>query len=180
MDEIRNAADAYYKAKPKEMKKAKKMFKKIDKNGDGKVSYEEYAAYYKKKKPKKKRKKTEGVRPEHFAELDQNGDEYLDIKEATVLYYLSVSRKECDSCGLFIKDMFYSCEKCYKKSDDRHSYNLCVPCYRSRQFKHKHKTFLDNHVLQQKYKKGSSSVGCSILEAAAQMLSLFGGAGGSS
>ncbi|XP_042480044.1 uncharacterized protein LOC122060975 isoform X3 [Macadamia integrifolia] len=178
MDEIHSAAEAYFKAKPKEKKKAKKMFKKIDKNGDGKVSYKEYSSYYAKKKPKKKRKKNKGhPRPEHFAELDRDHDGYLDIEDATVLYYLSVSRKECDYCGLFIKAMLYACEKCYKKMDDRHSYYLCVPCYRSRQFKHKHKIFLDNHVLQQKYKKGSSSTGWKLAELIANILTSLGGSG---
>ncbi|XP_042480047.1 uncharacterized protein LOC122060975 isoform X5 [Macadamia integrifolia] len=122
MDEIHSAAEAYFKAKPKEKKKAEKMFKKIDKNGDGKVSYEEYSSYYAKKKPKKKRKKNKGhPRPEHFAELDRDHD--------------------------------------------------------GGQFEHKHKIFLDNHVLRQKYKKGSSSTGWKLAELIANILTSLGGSG---
>ncbi|KAJ4950529.1 hypothetical protein NE237_027361 [Protea cynaroides] len=167
MEEIRDAADAYYKAKPKEAKKAKKIFRKLDKNGDGKVSYQEYERFYKKKKLKKK-----GLKLEHFSPLDRNSDGYLDIKDANVLYYLTIARnKECDVCGVFIVGMFYACEKCYKRRSDRHSYILCVSCYRSGKFKHKHKTFLDNYVLEQKDK--GSAERWSTFGSVAEILSSF-------
>ncbi|XP_042480048.1 uncharacterized protein LOC122060976 [Macadamia integrifolia] len=148
MDEIRIAADAYYKARPeKKKKKVEKRFQNIDINRDGRVSKEEYASLYAMKKHK-------WPKSEHFTELDRDGDGYLDLEDATILHYLAISRRECDVCGLFIKGMFYSCEKCFDRSENGHSYNLCVPYFQSGEFKHKHDTFLDNYVLHEnRYKR---------------------------
>lgn len=97
MEEIRYAASEYYKGcSAEEKQKVERIFERLDENKDGKVSYEEFAAYY---------SSLGMARPssEKFADIDEDRDGYLDFPEAIVYYYLNRFRYYCDVCKLYIK-----------------------------------------------------------------------------
>ncbi|XP_042480046.1 uncharacterized protein LOC122060975 isoform X4 [Macadamia integrifolia] len=117
-------------------------------------------AYFKAKpKEKKKAKKM-------FKKIDKNGDGKVSYKEYSSYYAKKKPKKKRK------KNKGHPRPEHFAELDRDHD---------GRQFKHKHKIFLDNHVLQQKYKKGSSSSGWEIAKLVLQILSLglCGGSGSS-
>ncbi|XP_050374410.1 uncharacterized protein LOC126791948 [Argentina anserina] len=107
-----------------------------------------------------------------FQKLDCNRDGWLDFWEMLTFYYIIRTRYfQCRECSKYLSGLYFTCVDCFEGGAQsahynryRHhhhhydlgTYNLCVACYRSRNFvdHHPHHTyFLDNHILLQS-KKG--------------------------
>ncbi|XP_010243840.1 PREDICTED: uncharacterized protein LOC104587812 isoform X2 [Nelumbo nucifera] len=142
-EEIRGPAMTDYKNCSDERKEARmKTFRDLDSNSDGKISYEELKAFL----------SEEGYTGQKFkslAELDKDGDGYLDQWDFNVLQYMIDKRVSCKVCGLFIKGLCYSCAECMNKwiSKSGDNYYVCPACYHSGKFVHEHSTFWDNYEM---------------------------------
>ncbi|PIA49598.1 hypothetical protein AQUCO_01300408v1 [Aquilegia coerulea] len=142
MDEIREVALAYYANSSDDTKEvAKNFFNSMDIDGDGKISMNEFEEYVK--------KKWRRFKPELFAELDKDGDGFLDFEEVIVFYYMAKMRNSfCDGCcGEYLKNLYFTCVHCFQKKSSNQTYDLCLTCYQTKQFTHEHKVFLDNYAM---------------------------------
>ncbi|KAL5722288.1 hypothetical protein ACHQM5_005826 [Ranunculus cassubicifolius] len=80
-----------------------------------------------------------------FAELDCNGDGFLDFEESIVFFYIGHFRLFwCDNCGEYLKSVYFTCSDCFITEN---CYDLCVTCFGSKKFKHEHQDFIDNHAM---------------------------------
>eukprot|EP00262_Sarcandra_glabra_P001545 TRINITY_DN11687_c0_g1_i1.p1 TRINITY_DN11687_c0_g1~~TRINITY_DN11687_c0_g1_i1.p1 ORF type:complete len:191 (+),score=8.20 TRINITY_DN11687_c0_g1_i1:26-574(+) len=151
MEELRQAAFTYYSVSSKKDKEmAQKIFKKMDKDGNGQVSVVEFSKFVEKAG---KGKYTEAI----FAELDRDQNGYLDFDDAIVFYYIITARAICNKCGLIIKGIYYSCVKCMSRHvKSSQTCDLCPSCYGAGDFKHKHTAFLDNFALLRKKSQSDS------------------------
>ncbi|KAI9078798.1 hypothetical protein K1719_039256 [Acacia pycnantha] len=153
MEEIRKAARAVYDNLSDEAKKEMEdLFRSKDKNGDGKISLQEFmtsssnnntctAALLGSNLPENRK---------IFELIDQNGDGSLQFDEFVTLVYLCSSpRPWCNGCGDFIGGLFFTCTQCRlgNKGVRDMSYDLCIPCYHGGQFVHDHTDFVDNYSL---------------------------------
>ncbi|WCJ24133.1 hypothetical protein M5689_006115 [Euphorbia peplus] len=138
MEEISKTAQAYY-ANLSENKKqlASQVFKSIDANGDGKISFKEYG--------KKKFKSISSV--QFFQKLDKDGNGMLGFDEFIILQYLYVTERvySCDGCKVFLEGAYFTCVQCFN-NDSNNTYDLCCDCYSNR-IHHQHSVFLDNYTL---------------------------------
>ncbi|RVW99451.1 hypothetical protein CK203_038426 [Vitis vinifera] len=141
MEEIREAALAYYEAGTQEQRQlARAFFQTLDVDGDGIVSVQEFVDFL----------RGRGYRlldnPSFFQALDRDGNGCLDFYEVLTLYYIIKSgRPFCDGCGVFLKGLFFTCLDCYESSHT--TFNLCSACYRGKRFSHQHAAILDNYTL---------------------------------
>ncbi|KAI9078784.1 hypothetical protein K1719_039242 [Acacia pycnantha] len=104
MEEIRKAAKAVYDNSSDEAKKEMEdLFRSTDKNGDGKISLQEFMT-----SSIINNTCTAVLRRKFFKLIDQNGgDGTLQFDEFVTLVYLSSSpRPWCDGCGDFIGGEF--------------------------------------------------------------------------
>ncbi|GMP77623.1 hypothetical protein CsSME_00033837 [Camellia sinensis var. sinensis] len=140
MEEIRETAQFYYKAMPKNVRKlAKKLLKKMDDNGDGNVSLTEFTGFM-----------GEGYEamnnPAFFEEINKNKNGELDFDDVKILYYILQSgRPLCGCCRKSIVEMYFTCVKCF--SCDTKSFYLHPTCFCRGKYVHKHYDFLDNYAL---------------------------------
>ncbi|KAJ6854795.1 hypothetical protein NC651_039680 [Populus alba x Populus x berolinensis] len=145
MEQIRRAAVAYYEHLPARNKKlARKTFKAMDKNGDGKISLLEYVNYL------KKNKATDFIHPSIFTALDKDGNGSLDFKEAIVLYYIMKSGRAiiCKGCDSFLAGAYFSCSQCFFNDDSDSTYEICCACYGGKNYTHHGDAiFCDNYTL---------------------------------
>ncbi|KAF8392106.1 hypothetical protein HHK36_022448 [Tetracentron sinense] len=138
MEEIREAALAYYEAGSEELKLlARRFFKSMDTNGDGTVSISEFSECL-------WQRGYIFIDSSFFKELDKDGDGSLDFEEVITFYYMLKTRTYCDECRAFLKVLYFTCVECF---DHGPSYDLCTTCYCKRKFNHKHTVFMDNYVL---------------------------------
>nr|CAN77603.1 hypothetical protein VITISV_006917 [Vitis vinifera] len=141
MEEIREAALAYYEAGTQEQRQlAWAFFQALDVDGDGTVSVQEFVNFL----------RGSGYRlldnPSFFQALDRDGNGCLDFYEVLTLYYIIKSgRPFCDGCGVFLKGLFFTCLNCYESSHT--TFDLCSACYRGKRFSHQHAAILDNYTL---------------------------------
>ncbi|KAL9381917.1 hypothetical protein Peur_024952 [Populus x canadensis] len=144
MEEIRRAAVAYYEHLSENNKKlARKTFKSMDKNGDGKISLLEYVDYL------KKNKATDFIHPGIFTAVDKDGNGSLDFEEAIVLFYIMQSGRaiSCQSCEKFLAGAYFSCSQCFF-NDSVSTYEICCECYGRKNFTHHDGAiFCDNYTL---------------------------------
>ncbi|XP_010274596.1 PREDICTED: uncharacterized protein LOC104609874 isoform X2 [Nelumbo nucifera] len=98
LEQIRKVALAYYQGSSDETKQhAEKLFKKMDADGDGKVSFNEFSDFFMKSKGLTVPKLC-------FEELDKDGNGFMDLEESIVLFYIIQTRRiSCDGCGSLIK-----------------------------------------------------------------------------
>ncbi|XP_061944805.1 uncharacterized protein LOC133668812 [Populus nigra] len=145
MEEIRRAAEAYYKHLPEEKKKsARDTFEAMDENEDGKISLREYVDYL------KKNNNTVFTHPSLFTALDKDGNGSLDFEETIVLYYIMQSGRAliCQSCNTFLADVYFSCNQCFCLDESPSTYDLCCDCYGGKSFTHHDDAiFWDNYTL---------------------------------
>lgn len=138
MDEVRKVAKAYYNgAAGAEKELARKLFRSLDNNGDGKVSLREY---------KKAVAHASFSNNDFFRELDANCDGTLDFDEVLALYYMDkVSVPRCRACKSLLLDSYFSCLPCQADV----SYYLCCDCYGRGNFKHQHSSnkFVDTRAM---------------------------------
>ncbi|OMO95240.1 Calcium-binding EF-hand [Corchorus capsularis] len=149
MDEIREAALAYYANLPESMKQqAWSFFRSLDRNGDGKIDVQEYTIALNRM----------GITWMNnlgfFKELDRDGNGTLDFDEVITLFYLKESGRSyfCDGCRAFLKGVYFTCLTCFNSGPATcSSFDLCCSCYRNNNFNHHHHatSFVDNYVLLQ-------------------------------
>ena len=140
MEEIREAALAYYENGSAEQKQlARDFFDCLDDDGKGKVDVHEVLNIL-----------IEGEDElvdysSFFQELGRKGK--LDFNGFLTLFYVikSRSRPFCDGCRIFLKGLFFTCVQCHESSND--TFDLCSKCYRGKKFSHEHYSFLDNYTL---------------------------------
>ncbi|KAK4405991.1 hypothetical protein Sango_0605600 [Sesamum angolense] len=140
MEGMREIATAYYeRASEEEKEVAEAFFRKLDANGDGRVTLHEL-------------KKSVGYRLSNekvFKQLDGNGDGTLDFYEVLAVYYMEnkVQLLVCSGCWGLLVGPYFSCSLCLGKRPD--TFNLCCDCYRRGNVEHEHspKHLLDHHSL---------------------------------
>ncbi|XP_054804591.1 uncharacterized protein LOC129307740 [Prosopis cineraria] len=141
MEEMRKAAKAVYeKSSYEEKEELNRLFKIMDRDGDGKISFAELARFM---------ESADAHTRALFNLADQNGDGFLQFDELFMLSYLcSSGRPLCDACGVFIVGLFFTCTHCRLTNlPECRSYDLCIPCYRETKFEHEHTEFDDNYTL---------------------------------
>ncbi|KDP33328.1 hypothetical protein JCGZ_12877 [Jatropha curcas] len=145
MEEISETAKAYYaNLSEKQKRLAKDFFNEMDKDGDGKITFDEYEQRI---KPKK------GFNPiassDFFRKLDKDGNGTLDFDEFVTLHYICATRRVfyCDECRVFLDRVYFTCVQCFNGSGN--TYDLCVSCYRDKNIINHHKdaVFLDNYTM---------------------------------
>lgn len=141
MEEIREAALAYYDNGSEELKQlARDFFHCLDEDRDGTVDLREFINIFGEGSNRLMNSRN------FFQALDHDGNGYLDFFEVLSLYYIFKSgRTVCDGCRSFLKGLFFTCLDCHESSDI--TFDLCSACYRSKKFNHQHATFLDNYAL---------------------------------
>nr|DAD39342.1 TPA_asm: hypothetical protein HUJ06_013665 [Nelumbo nucifera] len=143
MEQIRKVALAYYKESSDETKEhVKKLFKKIDADGNRKVSLDEFNEYCRRKSKKL---------PKHcFNELDKNGDGFLDFEEIIVFFYIIQTRTiSCSGCGSLVMGMYFTCAICFY-TETSVNHNLCCSCHQSgKSAGCEHSNLVDNYALLQ-------------------------------
>ena len=149
MEEIRDAALAYYHNLPENLKNlASAKFKEIDSDGSGTISIKEF-----KKSMGRSFDNDSKIMKRSFKELDKNGDGKLDFDEYITLYYLVESGRvqvycagsECEFAP-FLKGLYFTCVDCFHHDEDE-TFDLCTSCYRHGEYSHNHTNFVDNYVL---------------------------------
>ncbi|KAL6194685.1 hypothetical protein ACLB2K_035763 [Fragaria x ananassa] len=142
MQEIRNAALAYYQNLSDELKqKATERFKEMDSNGNGTISINEF-----------RRSLGSSEIKRCFQLLDKTGDGKLDFNEFITLYYLVESGRGvfCSGNGCkaspFLNGLYFTCVECFHNNEAA-TFDLCTSCYRDGEYVHNHASFLDNYVL---------------------------------
>jgi hypothetical protein len=151
MEEIREAALAYYHNLPENSKKlASAKFKEIDSDGSGTISMKEF-----KKSMGSSFDNDSKIMKRSFKELDKNGDGKLDFNEYITLYYLVESGRVMVYCAgngceaaPFLKGLYFTCVDCFHENKVE-TFDLCTSCYRNGDYKHNrdHTNFADNHIL---------------------------------
>lgn len=117
---------------------AKKTFKSIDTDGNGRISRKEFENFL--------RQNGEDYESDELRELDRNGDGTLDFFEFITMYYMLVNRALCDQCNKWLHGLCFSCVTCFRYEED--TFDLCSNCYRKREFSHHHDDqFLDNYAM---------------------------------
>ncbi|XP_057459516.1 uncharacterized protein LOC130750104 [Actinidia eriantha] len=142
MEEIHEAAMARYENLFEDQKaEVKDLFTKMDSDGDGKVSLQEYLDH-----PKK-----DGYDQEMFELVDKDGDGYWDFDEFKTFEFIYKVRGFliCEGCSCYLWGTYYACLTCYDAGNDAFGYNLCCSCYRNKSFQHDHTDFRDNHRICQ-------------------------------
>jgi hypothetical protein len=146
MDDLHKIARAYHTTANEESKlQGKIFFERMDHDGSGGITIQEYLAYMKRKRYTKM-----ANRP-FFDYLNKSRTGKLDFMEVMTLFYIIKSgRKICDGCGGLLKGTFFSCTDCFANDDE--SFNLCSKCFTERKYVHPHKHFLDNYIILESMK----------------------------
>ncbi|KAF8388294.1 hypothetical protein HHK36_026960 [Tetracentron sinense] len=140
MDEMCEAALAYYEAGSEELKQlAREFFCSMDIDGDGRISYWEFMEFL--------RQRGHEVNKYHsFMALDTDRNDYLDFNEVLVYYYVvKAGRRTCTECKALMKGLYFTCVTCFDSCHE--SYDLCSSCYRHARHVHHHTYFLDNYAM---------------------------------
>eukprot|EP00258_Populus_trichocarpa_P032776 XP_024448795.1 uncharacterized protein LOC112325884 isoform X4 [Populus trichocarpa] len=146
MDDLHKIAKAYYTTANEESKsQGKSFFKRMDHDGSGGITIQEYLAYM------KRERYTKMANRPFFDYLNKSRTGELDFMEVMTLFYIIKSgRKICDGCGGLLKGTFFSCTDCFANDDE--SFNLCSKCFTERKYVHPHKHFLDNYIILENMK----------------------------
>ncbi|XP_028783293.1 uncharacterized protein LOC114739399 [Neltuma alba] len=160
MEEIRSAAKAVYANLSDEAKRETvDLFRSVDKNGDGKISLQEFLTSSHNTTVLLGGNNLTANR-RIFDLVDQNGDGTLQFDEFLTLVYMRASpRPWCNGCGNFIAGLFFSCTQCRlgNKGVWEMTFDLCIPCYHGRRFVHEHADFEDNYSLLARMQHSPSS-----------------------
>ncbi|KAJ6907784.1 hypothetical protein NC651_018274 [Populus alba x Populus x berolinensis] len=141
MEEIRNAALAYYETSSDKTKNmARDFFKQLGDLSDGTVSISELEAFF-------KERGYEPFPPSLLKELGKEPADHLDhFTDVFVLYYVAVTKRPCcDGCQAFLKGLYFTCLDCFENEDK--TSNLCNNCFcavKDCPKGHGHVAFLDN------------------------------------
>ncbi|WCJ24132.1 hypothetical protein M5689_006114 [Euphorbia peplus] len=141
MEEVTKIAKAYYaNLSDKQKQSATDIFKTIDIDGDGNISFEEYEQYV-----KKKFKSISST--QFFQKLDKDKNGVMDFEEFVTLQYLCTTERVyfCDGCKVFLGGTYFTCVSCFNNASGN-TFDLCCDCYGNR-IHHQHSVFLDNYTL---------------------------------
>ncbi|XXG43830.1 hypothetical protein AAC387_Pa01g3781 [Persea americana] len=134
---------------------ARKVFREMDQNGDGRVHSSEVINFLIRK----------GVPSTEVPKiLDKMGmmqSSYLTLEDVVAFWYVMVMRPVCNTCSYMITGSFYSCVPCFHASRNggrTDTYDLCPGCYSTGNYRHQHGVFVDNYALLhlKNQKKGES------------------------
>ncbi|XP_022741867.1 uncharacterized protein LOC111293385 [Durio zibethinus] len=141
MDELREAAESYYNSVPQEMKKqADRFFNRMKPNRYNKVRREDFMARMREIDQLRMRNE------EFFNRVNKDRSGKLSFWDAmTVFYIIRSGMPFCAGCGKLITSMYFTCVKCFDR--DGCTFDVCVRCFKDRQYQHRHTEFLDNFVL---------------------------------
>ncbi|KAH7857229.1 hypothetical protein Vadar_010378 [Vaccinium darrowii] len=142
MEEMGEVAMAYYAKLPDDQKQlVVSFYKRLDANGDGKVSIQEYSDFV------KEIGLSRFLTPNMFKLLDKDDDGTLDFEECVTFFYMYKSHRLvfCDGCGSYILGIHFTCVECYNVG--KGTYDLCCSCYHNNNFNNVHSFFLDNYAL---------------------------------
>ncbi|XP_042480366.1 uncharacterized protein LOC122061220 [Macadamia integrifolia] len=142
MEEIREAALAYYEAGTDELKQtAVAMFRSMDVDGNGWISITEFENFL------KKNRYSVHYDRKLFFEIDRDRNNFLDFEEVIIFFYMTQTKKVlCDGCRSLIKGTYFICSDCFCKTNNN-GYDLCCACYRSKKFGQGHGPFVDNYSI---------------------------------
>ena len=155
MEEIRNAALAYYETSSDKIKNmARDFFKQLGDLSDGTVSISDLEAFF-------KERGYEPFPPSLLKELGKEPADHLDhFTDAFVFYYLAVTKRPCcDVCQAFLKGLYFTCLDCFENEDK--TYNLCNNCFcevKDCPKGHGHVAFLDNFAAFQAESKATENL----------------------
>ncbi|XVE65747.1 hypothetical protein DITRI_Ditri08aG0024200 [Diplodiscus trichospermus] len=143
MEELRKIAEAYWKVASKDIKEAAEdFFRAMDRNGDKKVSLNEFLEVMKQEPYQDLR-----ISLDLFKKLcrEKNDLEFMDVM--TLYYIIRSGRPFCDACAEFIPDIYFCCIECLHSSS-KMNYCLCFKCFRDGKYSvHLHNQFVDNFTL---------------------------------
>ncbi|PON40286.1 Calcium-binding EF-hand family protein [Parasponia andersonii] len=143
MDGLRETAYAYYEVIDDNTKQAIKDFSEQmeTKKLPNKIMFKEFSAYM------KAIGFAQFSSKEFFDELRASERDHLVYADIiTLLYFIQSGRPFCNHCKKFIKGTYFTCVKCFEKEGD-YSFNVCPSCYRTNNYNHDHKEFLDPTVM---------------------------------
>ena len=129
-EQLGTVSHIHYERHKKAKKKAAKIFKSLDGDGDGWITEEEVmGSEIVSDLGKRFIKKA-------FKGVDGDGDGYITLDESRTLFYLSeYSKRKCQACD---KPLLYghafSCTKCVQEQSDVVS--LCFTCFESLEIQH--------------------------------------------
>ncbi|KAL6185193.1 hypothetical protein ACLB2K_041327 [Fragaria x ananassa] len=113
----------------------------MDKDGDGSITIKEFEEIL-------------TISSRHnanrlFRAMDKNGDGVLDFEEAITFYYVlcnyrMVGRDGCKDS--LLTGLYFTCVDCFDHNQTT-TFDLCISCYRTRNYVHQHCNFLDNYAL---------------------------------
>ncbi|KAJ6916586.1 hypothetical protein NC652_019101 [Populus alba x Populus x berolinensis] len=155
MEEIRNAALAYYETSSDKIKNmVRDFFKQLGDLSDGTVSISDLEAFF-------KERGHEPFPPSLLKELGKEPADHLDhFTDAFVFYYLAVTKRPCcDVCQAFLKGLYFTCLHCFENEDK--TYNLCNNCFcevKDCPKGHGHVAFLDNFAAFQAKSKATENL----------------------
>ncbi|KAG5560459.1 hypothetical protein RHGRI_003694 [Rhododendron griersonianum] len=110
MEEMRGAAMAYYANMPNNQQQmVRSFYESIDRNGDGKVSIQEYSVFLAEKGYK------QCMPPNLFKLLDRNNDGTLDFEECVTFFYMITCNRLviCKGCESYLWGLHFLCVECY-------------------------------------------------------------------
>nr|XP_011463555.1 PREDICTED: uncharacterized protein LOC105351293 [Fragaria vesca subsp. vesca] len=142
MKEIRDAALAYYYNLSKEQQhEVYTFFQAMDKDGDGAITIEEFEQIL--------TLFSRDYVNRLFRAIDKNGDGVLDFEEAITFYYVLCTYRmvNCDGCkDSLLTGLYFTCVDCFDHNQTT-TFDLCISCYRTRNYVHEHCNFVDNYAL---------------------------------
>ena len=147
MEDLHIAASAYYWSASNQIRQhAEEFFYSMDTNGDGGVSFNEFAQFI-----------VQNGYPcpdfNLFRGLDRNGDRFLDFYEVLTFYYVWKTRVVfCARCENFQLGLYFTCVACFDNARSTgQTYDLCTVCYEEMGHQHwhppHHSYFLDSYEL---------------------------------
>ncbi|KAG5560462.1 hypothetical protein RHGRI_003695 [Rhododendron griersonianum] len=110
MEEMQGAAMAYYANMPNNQQQmVRSFYESIDRNGDGKVSIQEYSVFLAEKGYK------QCMPPNLFKLLDRNNDGTLDFEECVTFFYMITCNRLviCKGCESYLWGLHFLCVECY-------------------------------------------------------------------
>ncbi|KAG5560460.1 hypothetical protein RHGRI_003694 [Rhododendron griersonianum] len=116
MEEMRGAAMAYYANMPNNQQQmVRSFYESIDRNGDGKVSIQEYSVFLAEKGYK------QCMPPNLFKLLDRNNDGTLDFEECVTFFYMITCNRLviCKGCESYLWGLHFLCVECYNVSKEK-------------------------------------------------------------
>ncbi|KAL2463201.1 uncharacterized protein Fot_52857 [Forsythia ovata] len=141
MDEMIEVAKSHFeRASEKDKYELRKLFRAVDADKDGKVSFMEFYEFCTQRVSNSEYE----FEPEFldrdikfFEQFASNNNGTLDFNHLVAMCYANeVGIPFCDLCGKLLPGLHFSCLRCQKEGDDL--FSLCCACYCGGEFDHHH------------------------------------------